>query len=72
MVQSEDILPMLSALAQYAIDRASIAALSQDKYAVATWNNAASVILDIRDQAQEPDDKTIDYLLRHIKSDSNE
>lgn len=61
------VLSSIKAIADYAITRADMAALENNKYAVATWNHVASNLLDIHDQAEAWDDDTIRLIASKMK-----
>lgn len=58
------VLANIKAIADYAVMRSDIAALENNKYAVATWNHVASNLLDIYDEAEAWDSDTVQLLSR--------
>lgn len=60
-------LASIKAIADYAITRAEIAVLENNKYAVATWHHVASNLLDIHDQAQAWDEDAINLIAKKME-----
>ena len=58
------VLANIKAIADYAVMRSDIAAMENNKYAVATWNHVASNLLDIYDEAEAWDSDTVQLLSR--------
>lgn len=64
--EREMLLKTIHAIAHYAMDRAQIAAMEQNKYAVSTWNHVASTLLDLKEQAESWDDHAIRMIQSHM------
>lgn len=58
------VLANIKAIADYAVMRSDIAAMENNKYAIATWNHVASNLLDIYDEAEAWDSDTVQLLSR--------
>lgn len=67
MNDKSKVLACIKAIADYAITRAEIATLENNKYAVATWHHVASNLLDIHDQAEEWDDDAIKLIAKKME-----
>lgn len=67
MSDRSKVLASIKAIADYAITRADIAALENNKYAVATWHHVASNLLDIHDQAEAWDDDAIRLIAEKMR-----
>jgi predicted acetyltransferase len=60
-----DLIKTIRAIADYAMDRAHIATMEQNKYAVATWHHVASTLLDLVEQAESWDEDSIRLIKSH-------
>lgn len=69
MNDRSNVLASIKAIAEYAITRADMATLENNKYAVATWNHVASNLLDLHEQAEAWDDDTINLIARKMRSE---
>lgn len=67
MKDRSEVLAAIKGIADYAIMRSNMAALENNKYAVATWNHVASNLLDIHDEAQAWDTDTVKLISRLMK-----
>lgn len=67
MNERSKVLASIKAIADYAITRAEIAVLENNKYAVATWHHVASNLLDIHDQAQAWDEDAINLIAKKME-----
>ena len=65
MSDSKELLKTVRAIADYAMDRAHIATMEQNKYAVATWHHVASTLLDLVEQAESWDVDSIRLIQNH-------
>lgn len=66
MSDRSEIIGTIKAVAHYAMDRAEIATMEQNKYAVATWHHVASTLLDLVEQAESWDEDSIRMIQSHI------
>jgi predicted acetyltransferase len=62
---NEELLKTIKAVAHYAMDRAYIATMEQNKYAVATWHHVASTLLDLAEQSESWDANSIRLIQSH-------
>jgi predicted acetyltransferase len=69
MNDRSNVLASIKAIAEYAITRADMATLENNKYAVATWNHVASNLLDLHEQAEAWDEDTINLIARKMRSE---
>jgi predicted acetyltransferase len=65
MNDKSEIISTIKAVAHYAMDRADIATMEQNKYAVATWHHVASTLLDLVEQAESWDEDSIRLIQSH-------
>jgi hypothetical protein len=63
--EKEDLIKTVRAVANYAMDRAYIATMEQNKYAVATWHHVASTLLDLAEQSESWDEDSIRMIQSH-------
>ena len=66
MSDKSELIKTVRAVAHYAMDRAYIATMEQNKYAVATWHHVASTLLDLAEQSESWDTDSIRMIQSHI------